>query len=236
MSAPVLLAAGAVKTAVERLLAAPDAWQGARPRAVFGTVGALRDRILAGEACDATVLSAEAMALLVARGLIDPATVAPLGVTGVGLAAGAGVAVGPIDTEAGLVAALRAAASIAWADPASGATAGRHFAAVLDRLGLAAAVRAKSLIVPFGVEAVAACARAEAALAVSQATEILGMPGVRLVGLLPPPHALETVYVVGAPRASAAAAAIVATLTGPAGRAALAAIGCNEKEPVDGHA
>lgn len=236
MSAPVLLAAGAVKTAIEALLAAPGAWQGARPRVVFGTVGALRDRILAREPCDATVLSAEAIALLVARGLIDPATVVPLGVTGVGLAAGAGVAVGPIDTEAGLVAALRAAPSIAWADPASGATAGRHFAAVLERLGLAEHVRAKSLMVQFGVEAVAACARGEAALAVSQATEILGVPGVRLVGLLPPPHALETAYAVAAPRACAAAAAIAATLTGPAGRAALAAIGFNEKEPVDGHA
>lgn len=234
MSAPVLLAAGAVKTAIEALLAAPGAWQGARPRVLFGTVGALRDRILAGEPCDATVLSAEAMDALVARGLIDPATVVPLGVTGVGLAAGAGVAVGPIDGEAGLVAALRAAPSIAWADPARGATAGRHFAAVLDRLGLAELVRAKSLIVPFGVEAVAACARGEAALAVSQATEILGVPGVRLAGLLPPPHARATAYALGAPRASAAAA-IVATLTGPAGRAALAAIGFNGKETVDGH-
>ncbi|WP_337875910.1 substrate-binding domain-containing protein [Elioraea sp.] len=236
MTVPVLLAAGAVKTAVERLLAAPDAWRGARPRVAYGTVGALRDRILTGEPCDATVLSAEAMALLVARGLIDPATVVPLGATGIGLAAGNGVAVGPIDDEAGLVAALRAAPSIAWADPASGATAGRHFAAVLDRLGLAALVRAKSLIVPFGVEAVAACACGKAALAVSQATEIRGVPGVRLVGLLPPPHALVTAYALGAPRASPAAAMIAATLAGPAGRAALAAIGFNEKEPDDGHA
>ncbi len=89
MSAPALLAAGAVKTAIEALLAAPGVWQGARPRVLFGTVGALRDRILAGEPCDATVLSAEVMDALVARGLIDPATVVPLGVTGVGLAAGA---------------------------------------------------------------------------------------------------------------------------------------------------
>jgi molybdate transport system substrate-binding protein len=229
MSAPVFLAAGAVKTAVESLLAR-GAWQGDAPRIVFGTVGALRDRILAGEAFDATVLSAEAMEVAAARGLVDRATVRTLGVAGIGLAVRQGLDLPAIDTEQGLLAALEAAGSIAWADPASGATAGRHFARVIERLGVADAVRRKSRLFPFGVEAVAACERCEADIAVSQATEIVGRPGVRLLGLFPAPHALATAYAVAAAPGSAAAGGVIATLAGEAGRAALAAIGFTTRE------
>lgn len=223
-TAPVLLAAGAVKTALEILLAGGD-WRGARPRVAFGTVGALRDRILAGEPFDAAVLSAEAMEAVAAPGLVDRGSIRTLGVTGIGLALGEGLDLPAIDTEAGLRSALETAGRIAWADPASGATAGRHFARVIERLGVAEAVRRKSRLFPFGVEAVAACERGEADLAVSQATEIIGRPGIRLHGLLPASHALVTAYVIARAPASGAGAEIIDMLSGEAGRAALAAIG-----------
>lgn len=223
-SVPVFLAAGAVKTAVEALLSG-GVWQGRRPRVAFGTVGALRDRILAGEAFDAAVLSAAAMDEVAAQGRVDRATIRTLGVTGIGLAAREGHDAPAIDTVDGLGDALLSARSIAWADPASGATAGRHFAGVIERLGIAEAVRRKSRLFPFGVEAVAACERGEVDLAVSQATEIVGRPGVRLLGLFPAPCALATAYAVAAAPGSAAAADIVATLVGGPGLAALAAIG-----------
>jgi molybdate transport system substrate-binding protein len=226
MSGPaVFLAAGAVKTAVEALLAQPGVWGPETPRVHFGTVGALRDRILAGEAFDVAVLSDEAMEQVAERGLVARATILRLGVTGIGMAVRAGLALPAIDTEAGLLAALEAARSIAWADPAGGATAGRHFAGVIAALGIEAKVRAKSRLFPFGVEAVAACERGEADLAVSQATEIVGRPHVRLLGLLPPPHALRTGYSIAAQADNAAARAVIAAMTGDAGRAALAAIG-----------
>jgi len=230
MSGGVFLAAGAVKTAVESLLAA-GRWIGAQPQVSFGTVGALRDRILAGEAFDATVLSAEAMALVAGRGLVEPASVTALGTTGIGLAVRDGLDLPPIDTEQGLRAVLGQATRIAWADPSGGATAGRHFAAVIDRLGIADAIRSRSMLFAFGVEAVAACERGEADVAVSQATEIVGRPGVRLLGLFPAPHALATVYAAAARPGSGAAADIIATVAGPAGRDALAAIGFTTGEP-----
>jgi molybdate transport system substrate-binding protein len=226
----VFLAAGAVKTAVESLLAA-GAWVGERPQVSFATVGALRDRILAGEAFDATVLSAEAMALVAGRGLVDRASIRTLGVTGMGLAVRQGLDLPPIDTEQGLLAALGQATRIAWADPSGGATAGRHFAGVIERLGIADAIRSRSMLYPFGVEAVAACERGEADVAVSQATEIVGRPGVRLLGLFPQPHALATAYAAAARPGSAKAADLIATLASPAGRAALAAIGFTTEEP-----
>jgi molybdate transport system substrate-binding protein len=217
----ILLAAGVAKSALEALAAAGHL-PGIELR--FGTAGALRDRALAGEGADAICTSMEALAALAAAGrLVGDAQ--PIGAAGTGLAVAAGLSFPTIDSEAGFRDALLAARRIGWADPAKGATGGRHFAAVIARLGIEAEVRAKSLLVDFGVDAVAACGRGEVDLAVSQATEILGRPGVALLGLFPPPHDLSTGYGIAALSDTPAAAASLRVFAGPAARAELAATG-----------
>jgi molybdate transport system substrate-binding protein len=191
---PAILAAGAVKHAVEEIQAGLRAEGRPVPDAAFDTVGALRDRIIAGERPAVTLLSEQAIAALAQRGLVPAEGVAEIGRTGVALAAPAGRPVPDISTEAAFRAALLAADSLAFADPARGATAGRHFAATLERLGIAEAMRPKLRLVPFGVEGVNMASRGEVALAVSQATEIIDRPGVQLVGLLPDALQLWTVY------------------------------------------
>lgn len=223
MTAPVLLAAGAIKTAVERLLAA-GAWPGPPPLVRYGTAGALAGRVLAGEPADVVVTSTEHLARLA------PLAVLPLGEAGTGLALRDGAPRRPMRDAAGFRAALLAAESIGWADPASGATGGRHFERVIAALGIEREIRAKGRLYDFGVEAVAACGRGEVELAVSQATEILGRPGVSLMGLFPPPHDLSTAYAAGALNDGPAARALMALLGGEAARAALAAIGFTQKE------
>jgi molybdate transport system substrate-binding protein len=222
---PAIFAAGAVKHAVEEVLAAERAAGRAVPEAAFDTVGALRDRILAGERPAVALLSAEAIAAIAARGLVPADAVVEVGRTGVALAAPAGRPAPDISTPERLRAALLAAESLAFADPARGATAGRHFAALLDRLGIAAEMRPKLRLVPFGVEGVAMAARGEVALAVSQATEIIDRPGVQLVGLLPDAVQLWTVYRAAAIRDGEEARALLALLTTDAARAAFARIG-----------
>jgi molybdate transport system substrate-binding protein len=224
-AAPILLAAGAIKTAVEHLLES-GAWQGPPPDVRYGTAGALRDRVLAGEVADVVVTSDEALAKLP----ILPGRRVPMGAAGTGLALRDGAPRRPIDTAEGFRAALLAAESIGWADPARGATGGRHFEKVIAALGIAEEVRAKGVLFPFGVEAVAACGRGEVELAVSQATEIIDRPGVSLLGLFPPPHDLSTGYSAGALRDTPGAAALLALLSGAAARQALAVIGFTPQE------
>lgn len=223
MNPPILLAAGAIKTAAERLLEG-GAWAGPPPVVHYGTAGALRDRVLAGEPADVVVTSAEHLAKLA------PRTVLPLGEAGTGLALRDGAPRRPIHDAAGFRAALLAAESIGWADPASGATGGRHFEKVIAELGIADAVRAKGRLFDFGVNAVAACGRGEVELAVSQATEIVGRPGVSLLGLFPPPHDLSTGYAAGALTDSEGARALMALLGSGRAHAALAAIGFTQKD------
>ena len=148
-----------------------------------------------------------------------------VGRTGVGLAAPAGRPLPDIATPDALRAALLAAGQVAVADPARGATAGRHFMTVLNRLGIAEEMRPKLRLVPFGVEGVALAARGEVPLAVSQATEITDRPGVQLVGLLPDALQLWTVYQVAMLRDDGTARALLRLLTSEAAGAAFRRIG-----------
>ncbi|WP_439548532.1 molybdate ABC transporter substrate-binding protein [Falsiroseomonas sp.] len=222
---PAIFAAGATKHAVEELQQVERATGRPVPTAAFDTVGALRDRILAGERPAVTLLSAEAVSAIRARGIGPADGALDVGRTGVGLAAPAGRPAPDIGTPEAFRAALLAADSIAYADPARGATAGRHVAAVIDRLGLTEALRPKLRLVSFGVEGVAMASRGEVSLAFSQATEIIDRPGVQLVGLLPEALNLWTVYRAAIVQDGEEARALLALLSGDAARAAYARIG-----------
>jgi molybdate transport system substrate-binding protein len=222
---PPIYAAGATKHAVDDLREALRAAGQPVPEAAYDTVGALRDRILAGERPAVALLSAEAIDAIRARGIGPADGVVEIGRTGVGLAAPAGRPLPDIGTPEALRAALLGAESLAFADPARGATAGRHFAALLERLGIAEAMRPKLRLVPFGVEGVAMASRGEVALAVSQATEIIDRPGVQFVGLLPDALNLWTVYRAAIVSDGAAARALLALFGGDAAKAAFAKIG-----------
>ena len=80
--------------------------------------------------------------------------------------------------------AMLKARSIAYADPARGGASGTHFARVLERLGIAEQVNSKAKLIP-GFGAVAAVARGEVEIAISQTMEILRDSGADLVGPLP---------------------------------------------------
>lgn len=229
-----VFAAGAVKSIVQETAAGFERETGHRLRFVFGTVGALRNRIVAGEAADVALLSTAALAELDRAGLTAPAPRSVIGSIGSGIAIRAGAPVPRIATPEELRETLLAARSISYGDPARGATSGMHFAGVLERLGIAEQLRARTVLVPFGVEAIQRVAAGESELAVSQASEILANPGVRLAGPLPPALQNATTYAAAplarrgpAERGAAAEAAVayVRYLAAPAVVARFRALG-----------
>lgn len=216
-----IYAAGAAKIVMTELATPLESQLGIRPNVTFGTVGTLRDRILRGEKVDVAILSQAAIEALQKADRIKGDT-APIGSVEVAIAVRKGAAVPPIGTEAELRATLLAARSIAYADPAHGATAGTHFARVLDHLGIGEAVKAKALLVPFGIEAVEAVAAGKAELGISQSSEIAPHPGVTLAGGLPGALALRTDYIAAALHDAAETRAFVRFLaSAPAAEAAL---------------
>ena len=196
-----VLAAGAAKELAARIDASFTQMTGHRIKATFDTVGAQRERVEKGERPDAVILSSSAIAQLTKLGLIDAASIRDVGDVQVGLAVradGAEKAAPDISTADALLNALLAAKSIAYADPARGATAGAHFAKVLIALGIQDRVASKVTVLPFGVEVIEAVAAGKYELGVSQSSEIVQHKGVRFLGALPMPHRLATRYQIAA--------------------------------------
>jgi molybdate transport system substrate-binding protein len=114
--------------------------------------------------------------------------------------------------------ALLAAKSVAYIDPAAGGSSGIYVAGLLDKLGIAADVKAKAKLIPGGAVA-EHIARGEAELGIHQISEILPVKGVTLVGPLPADIQNYTVYAAGLganAKESAAAQALLNALSSPA--------------------
>ena len=193
-----VLAAGAAKELVTRIHAPFTEATGQRIKATFDTVGAQRERVEKGERPDVVILSSAAISQLNALGLIDAATIRDVGNVQVGLAVSANADAPDISTPDALRKGLLAAKSVAYADPARGATAGAHFAKVLMALGINEQIAGKVTVLPFGVEVIEAVAAGKFELGVSQSSEIVQHKGVRYVGALPMPHQLTTLYQIAA--------------------------------------
>jgi molybdate transport system substrate-binding protein len=216
-----LLSAGAAQHLANCLAPRLRAATGAELRGTFMPVGALRETFLAGEACDVVVTTPAMLEEFAREGSVAPGGIAIIGRVHTAIAVRRGDAAPAIDTPERLGAAVSSAPRIFLPDPQR-ATAGIHFVKILRALGLYEALGARLSAHPNGAAAMAALAStAEAGcLGCTQATEILNAPGVTLVGPLPAPLDLATVYAAAA-SASASdpdlARRFLALLCGPEG-------------------
>ena len=190
-----VLSAGAAQGLVASLAEDFRADMGARIEGTFGAVGAIRERMLAGEPCDALILTASLVATFEASGQVLPASAAPLGQVRTGIAVRAGEPLPRIADGAALRKTLGDAAGLYFPDPEL-ATAGIHFMKVLRDLGIADQVASRLHAFPNGATAMGELARANAPglVGCTQVTEIMYTPGVVLVGALPSGFGLSTVY------------------------------------------
>lgn len=183
----------------------------------FGAVGAMLEELRSGARCDMVILTAAQIAELVARGEADPHQWADLGCVATCVAVRAADPVPALGDAASLRTALAAADAIYFPDPAT-ATAGIHFAKVLDGLGIATQVAGRLRTFPNGATAMRAMADATGhPIGCTQATEILATAGAKLAAPLPPGFDLDTVYtgIVSLRAGNAAGAArFLARLTG----------------------
>ena len=168
----------------------------------FGAVGAMRERFLAGEPCDIVILTHAQVMALCAEERAEPRMCADLGCVATSIAVRAQDALPEVSDADGLRRALLAADAIYFPDPAK-ATAGIHFAKVLEQLGIAGAVKERLRAFPNGSTAMARMAQASGRpIGCTQATEILATTGVKLVGPLPRGLDLATVYTAAVSRAA----------------------------------
>jgi molybdate transport system substrate-binding protein len=207
--------------AAQGLVAAIAKDAGVEVAGTFGAVGAMRERFLGGEAGDVVILTHAQIAELSAQGGVDAFTSVDLGAVPTAIAVRACDPAPDVSAEVPLRAALLAADAIYFPDPAK-ATAGIHFAKVIDQLGLRQQVENRLKTFPNGTTAMRAMAEARGnPIGCTQATEILATAGIRLVAALPAGFDLETVYTAAVSARAAdpeAAARFVERLAGEATR------------------
>ena len=236
-AAPVLaaevrvLSAGAMKAMVTELSEGFGKDTGHTVVITADTGGGLRKRVEGGEQADVLVAPDAAMDALVKSNHAVAATRADLARTAIGVAVRQGAPQPDISTVDAFKRALLEARSIVYNDPAIGATSGIHFASVLERLGIAEAVKPKTVLWKGGYAA-EALVNGQAELRVHQISEILPVKGVTLVGPLPPEINKITTYA-GALLASSptpdAGRAFLAYLARPEFRSKFAAAGLDYK-------
>lgn len=222
-----VLTAGAMKEVVLSVIPAFEKQSGTKVALSNDTAGALLRRIQAGETFDVVVVTPAALEELTGKGKVVAGSRAVLARVGVGVVVKEGAAQPQIGTVEAFKAALLAAKSVAYIDPASGGSSGVYFARLIEQLGIADQVKAKAKLKQGGYVA-DLIASGEAELGVHQISEILPVKGVTLVGPLPREIQNYTTYAAGIGAAATdgtAAAVLIRMLAGPAAEQTMKARG-----------
>jgi molybdate transport system substrate-binding protein len=193
-----ILSGGAAQGLVGALAAEFKAQSGCEIDGTFGAVGAMRDKLLSGTPADLLILTRALIDELAAQGHVVAGSAADIGTVQTAVAVRTGDPAPQVGGADGLRAALLAADAIYFPDPKL-ATAGIHFAKVIERLGITADVASRLKTFPNGATAMRelAAARGGRPIGCTQVTEILSTPGAQLVAPLPEGFELATVYTAG---------------------------------------
>lgn len=179
-----VLSAAAVQVPVEKVAAQFSKSTGHTVKFLFSTGGGVDAKIKAGEKFNIVINDQKRF---------DKPSQA-LGMVQIGVAIRAGGVPPDLSSAEAFKASLQAAQSVAYGDPARGATTGIHFAKVLQQLELAELVKHKQLLAANGLEVMRLVAKGEAEIGITQVSEILHIMADSLVGVLPASLQLRTTY------------------------------------------
>lgn len=157
------------------------------------TAGAIPNRLARQESDDVLIMVGSALDTLLDNGLAAPGSRVDLALSSIGMAVRAGAAAPDISTPDKLRSALLDAKSVAYSDSASGVY---IQAELFKKLGIEAQMAGKARMIP-AAPVGQIVARGEAELGFQQAAELLPVPGITFVGLIPPSLQQVTAYAAG---------------------------------------
>lgn len=200
---------------------------GHKVTAGYATLGAITKRLVEGEAVDVAMVSPEQNEELQKRGKLLAGSRAEIAKVGFAVFVKKGAPKPDVGSVDALKRALLAAKSIVLGDPAAGGGAGVYAAGLMERLGLAADIKARTRLVKSGTEVAETVAKGEAEIGIGVASDAAIVPGLDAFPL-PTGAQSYSVYVAGVSSSSKqvdAAKALILFLTSPASKQALKANG-----------
>ncbi len=183
-----VVSAGAMRAALEELAPAFEKASGNKLKIEYATAGKVEEKVAADEEIDVAILTKPRADKLVKTAKLVGGTTSTLArVPKSRLAVKKGAAKPDIGSVEAFKKALLGAKSIAYNDPASGATSGIHMAQLLDKLGIAAELKPK---IHLGAQTAGKgvgdlVAQGVAEIGILPASELTGVGGVDVVGPLP---------------------------------------------------
>lgn len=197
----------------------------------FGTVGALQDKLDAGETADVLILSVPGIDKLAKAGALVPGTRQDVAKTFIAVCIRDGAPSPDFSTAEAFKRMLESARAVATSDPAVGGSAAVYIPVVFERLGLAVTMKPKTLLEKNGVEVARRVVEGKADFGLTLSGEVASVPEAVIAGPLPPPFGQDTTYCAAVMTGSAATDAgrdFIAALTAPDTRAIWAKAGFGE--------
>jgi len=182
-------------------------------------------RVRAGAAIDLVVLARKPIDELTAEGLLQEGGRVDLVRSGIGIAVRAGAPRPAVGDEAGVRRAVLDAASIGYSTGPSGT----YLEKLFERWGVLETVRPRITVAQPGVPVGSLVAEGRCALGFQQLSELIHLPGIEVLGPLPDPIQLLTVFAGAVTRGSTqadAARAVLAYLASPAAADTKRRCGC----------
>jgi molybdate transport system substrate-binding protein len=193
----------------------------------YATLGAITKRLVEGDVIDVAIVSPAQNEELQKQGKLLGGSRVEIARVGFTVFVKKGASKPDVGSVDALKRTLLAAKSIVLGDPAAGGGAGVFTAGLMERLGLAADLKARTRLVKSGTEVAEAVAKGEAEIGIGVASDAAIIPGLDAFPL-PTEAQSYSVYVAGISSGSKqvdAAKVLIAFLTSPAVKQALTANG-----------
>ena len=227
-----VIVSGAFRAAYAELIPAFERSSGFSVVSAFGgSMGTLPTaipmRLKNGEAADLVILAAEALDPLIEQGLVRAGSRVDLVRSGIGVAVRSGAPAPEIDTVDAFKRTLLNARSIAFSTSASGV----YVTGLFERLGLADAIGPRLKQIQ-GEPVGAVVARGDAEIGFQQMSELMPVPGIRIVGPLPAELQTHAIFSAAIPTSATQADAARALISFLTSSAAAATIRKSGLEPI----
>jgi molybdate transport system substrate-binding protein len=229
-----VLSAGSMRAVLQELGPAFEKSSGHKLSIEYATAGKVEEKVTADDTIDVAILSKPRADKLVRVAKLVGGTATTLASVPIGLAVKKGAPKPDISSVDAFKKTLLNAKSIAYLDPASGATSGIHLAQALEKLGIAAELKPKLRLISASAGQDSprvgdAVSRGEAELGMQPISELMEVQGIDIVGPLPAElQSPDLVYVAGSPAVCEqplAAKALIDFLAGPSATAVYKAKG-----------
>jgi len=194
-----VLATTAMKTSLDELTPEFERATGNTLALSFGPSARIAKMVADGEAHDVAIVTDHGHDDLTKQGRLVPGIRADIAKSAMALAVQQGAARPDISSAAKFKEALLAAKSLGMSNPVGGGQSGANLVKIFDKLGIAEAMQPKLFYGPGGPAGLIGnfLVRKEVEIGIQQLPELMAVPGIDIIGPLPPEVQIMTVFSAG---------------------------------------